>query len=162
MPEPQYKTCNNKVSGWVLGLRLFCSKTFLLFFSALLQKLTDYAFRFTYYSQLFSEVATPTSSLVCIAVVLAFPVDIWWLWSFTISIVDSFLAYFSITWDNCRLQNTAMRSPFHHFCRYTVAQDTSPDLVVTGNESRAIKCCCYSRIYARYSHMPIIPQIMPE
>ncbi len=37
------------------------------------------------------QVATPTSSrLACIAVVLALPVDIWWLWSFTISIVDSF------------------------------------------------------------------------
>ncbi len=71
-----------------VGLSLLFPKSRLLFFSALLQKLTDYAFKFTYYSQLFSEVATPTSSLACIAVVLALPVDIWWLWSFTISIVD--------------------------------------------------------------------------
>ncbi len=41
-------------------------------------KLTDYAFRFTYYYQLCSEVAMPTSSLACIAVVLALPVGIWW------------------------------------------------------------------------------------
>ncbi len=41
-----------------LGLSLLLCKSCLLVFPALLQKLNDYAFRFTYYSQLFT---TPTS-----------------------------------------------------------------------------------------------------
>ncbi len=56
-----------------LGLRLLFPKSCLLFYSALLQKLTDYGFRFTYYFQLFLKVAMPTSSLAFIVVVLALP-----------------------------------------------------------------------------------------
>ncbi len=33
------------------------------------------------------------------------------------------------------------QSPFRHFCRYAIVQDSSPDVVLTGNESRAVICC---------------------
>ncbi len=47
------------------------------FYSALHQKLTNIIL--LDYSQISLEIAMPTSSLACIAVVLALLVDIWWL-----------------------------------------------------------------------------------
>ncbi len=87
--------------GSILGLSLLCSKSCLLFFPALLQKRTDYAFRFT---QLFSEVrARPTNSLSCLHRG-GTCTSCWYLVALELlqHVLDSFLANFSTT--HCKIQ----------------------------------------------------------
>ncbi len=126
-----------------------CSKSRLVFFSALLQQPTDYGFRFTYYSQLFSEVATPTSILACIAVVLALPVDIWWPWSFTISIVDSFLTVFY------RLRQLSI-------AKYSYAESIPPFLLLNCC-ARLVPTPCFDwERVTGHKMLPIIPALCSE
>ncbi len=144
------------MAGWIrLAPNMLQISPIILFRTA-----PDYAFRFTYYSQVFSDVATPTSSLTCIAVVLALPVDIWWLWSFTISIYSRLVLdiFFSRQLSIVKYSYAESIPPF---LLLKCCSRLVPDLVLTGNESQAAKCCLLFPHYARCSCMPIIPQIMP-
>ncbi len=144
-----------------LGLHLLFPKSCLIFYSTLLQKLNNYAFRFTIIPKYFWKLPRLQVASLASRWYLHFLLISGGFGAFTISsrLVHGIFFY---RLRQLPIANYSYAESIPPFLSLNCCAKLIPRPCLTGNESRAVKCCLLFPHCSLRSRMPITPQIMPE